>query len=120
MKECNETITIFHHTYNEQTDADVWTPIVVNDVSWFERTDTAITDSGLKSAKKCTIRIPKESIKTGFALSPDDVIIKGTCSDQTCTNPTAIKAKHPSMVTVLGLTDSTHRPHGAQIKVVCE
>ena len=119
MKQCNETITIFHHTYNSQTDTDVWTPIVVENVSWFERTDTAITDNGLKSAKKCTIRIPVASIGSGFAIDAGDIIVKGTCADSACTNPVEIKKHHPDMVTVLGTTDSTHRPHGAQIKAVC-
>ena len=132
MKECNETITVFNRSYDDNTGLDVWTPTQISGVSWFLRTETAITDSGLKSARKCTIRIPTTATcaktyvdpisysapLTTYTLAAGDVIIRGTCSQ--CKNPADLKKHHPDMVTILGVTDSRGRPHGKQFKVVAE
>ena len=133
MKECNETITVFNRSYNDSAGYDVWTPTIITGVSWYLRTDTAITDSGLKAASKCTIRIPTDADtgqksyidplsyndpSTTFTLTAGDIIIRGTCSN--CENPAELKKHHPDMVTILGVTDNRRRPRGPHFKVVCE
>ena len=132
MKECNETITVFNRLYDNDTGLDTWNPTVISGVSWDKKTDTAITDSGLKAAAKCTIRIPVDAEvsksyvepiyysdpATTFTLTAGDVIIRGTCSE--CFNPAELKKRYPDMVTILGTTDNTRRPHGKHWRVVAE
>ena len=131
MKECNETITVYNRSYDDDTGLDIWTPTTITGVSWHKNTDTAITDSGLKSAAKCTIRIPIEAVcnksyvdplsytapETTYTLDAGDVIIRGSCSE--CENPAELK-KHHEMVTILGVTDNRDRPHGKHFRVVAE
>lgn len=133
MKECNETITVYNRHYDDSAGLDVWAPTVIKGVSWYKKTETAITDSGLKSATKCVIRIPSDSDTEGktyvdpinysspattFTLAPGDVVILGTCN--TCTNPAELKKHHPDMVTIFGATNDTRRKHGEHFKVVAE
>ena len=132
MKECNETITVYNRSYDDTTGLDVWTPTTIAGVSWFERLDTAITDSGLKSAAKCTVRIPTDatctktyvdplsytSPSTTYTLTAGDIIIRGACLQ--CKNPAELKKHHSDMVTILGVTDNRGRPRGKHFKVVCE
>lgn len=133
MRECNETITIFNRSYDDDTGLDVWTGTVITGVSWHIKTDTAITDSGLKAAAKGVVRIPTDANTSGkayidplsytdpsttYTLTAGDIIIRGTCS--TCKNPAELRKHHPDMGTILGVTDSTRRPHGKHFRVVIE
>ena len=128
MYECNETITVFNRRYDNDSGLDVWTPTVISGASWYEKTDTAITDSGLKAAKKCIVRIPEDA-DTGdksyvdpityagdqatFTLTAGDIIVRGVCS-------VYAEIKQHSHVTIIGVTNNMHRPRGKHFRVVCE
>ena len=131
MHACDETITVFNRMYDDDTGLDVWNGTVISGVSWYIKTDTAITDSGLKSAQKGAVRIPTDADTGGktyidplsyadpsstYTLTAGDIIIRGTCL--TCQNPADLRKHHPDMGTILGVTDNTHRRRGAHFRVV--
>lgn len=133
MKECNQTITVFNRRFDKASGLDVWTPTVISGVSWHEQTDTAVTESGLKSAKKCTVRIPADADTGGkhfvaasayadsdpaqtFTLTAGDILVRGI--HEAYTTSAGIR-NLPDKVTILGLTDNRQKPRGRHFKVVC-
>lgn len=133
MKECNQTITVFNRRFDKASGLDVLTPTVISGVSWHEQTDTAVTESGLKSAKKCTVRIPADA-DTGnkhfveaaeyadsdpaqtFTLTAGDILVRG--AHEACTTSAGIR-NLPDKVTVLGVTNDMQKPRGRHFRVVC-
>lgn len=135
MKETNETITVFNQHYDRESGKDVWTPTVIQGVSWFEATRSAITQAGLKSADTAIVRIPvdadtggrsylppraykaAESTSGAFTLAPGDIIIRAAVTE-TGLNPARIQAQYDDFITIIGATDNTRRNHAPHWKVV--
>ena len=134
MRETNETITVFNQRYDTTTGTDVWTPTVIQGVSWFEATRAAVTQAGLKAADTATVRIPTdadtgrqaylppkaykaaESVSGAFTLAPGDLIVRAAVTTPGLT-PSQIQAQYDDTITILGVTDSTHRRRAPHWKV---
>lgn len=134
MRETNETITVFNQRYDTTTGKDVWTPTVIQGVSWFEATRAAVTQAGLKAADTATVRIPTdadtggkaylppkaykaaESVSGAFTLAPGDLIVRAAVTTPGLT-PSQIQAQYDDTITILGVTDSTHRRRAPHWKV---
>ncbi|MBP5410725.1 MAG: hypothetical protein J6Y26_02315 [Lachnospiraceae bacterium] len=134
MRETNETITVFNQRYDTTTGKDVWTPTVIQGVSWFEATRAAVTQAGLKAADTATVRIPTdadtggkvylppkayktaESVSGAFTLAPGDLIVRAAITTTGLT-PSQIQAQYDDTITILGVTDSTHRRRAPHWKV---
>lgn len=102
MKLCTETITLHIPSLNYDS-LDDCTPVTVSGVSWFRENISSVTEHGLKSADKITIRIPA-------GVFPEDVCLtKG------------MEISHgDETVTVLSWTDNRRSGmRAAHVKVVC-
>lgn len=134
MRETNETITVFNRRYDTATGKDVWTPTVIQGVSWYEATRATVTQAGLKAADTATVRIPTdadtggkaylppkaykaaESVSGAFTLAPGDLIVRAAITTTGLT-PAQIQAQYDDTITILGVTDSTHRRRAPHWKV---
>lgn len=108
MKLANETITVFHYGWDEESGYDAWTPTVFQGVSFHGDTATTVADTGLAAASRYAIRIPTEdeiSVKAG------DIIVKG---ETDATNPAEIDGA----ITVVGVADNRNRPRGKHWKII--
>lgn len=133
MKECNEVITVFNAGLDETTGYDVYTPTVIRGVSWYCEIASAVDSSGLKAADRFIIRIPVDADFSGkayvkpvayaggdpnsvFTLGQGDVIVHA--EETASMTPAQLQEKYGEIVTILGVTDSTKRPHAKHWKVV--
>lgn len=108
MKLANDTITVFHYGWDEESGYDAWSKSVISGVSFHGDTATTVTDTGLAAASKYVIRVPTAdeiNVKAG------DIIVKG---ETDATNPTELDGA----ITVVGVTDNRNRPHGKHWKIV--
>lgn len=134
MRLCNETITVFNRTLDDETGYDVYWPTVISGVSWFCEIASAVTNDGLAAANRFTIRIPTDADLSGksyvapadyagsdhdsvFTLKQGDIIIRGTETSEEMT-PAALLKKYGEIVTVLGVTDNRRAPNAKHWKVV--
>lgn len=141
MQQCSETITVLNRWYNRATDLDEWIPTVIHGVSWFNKVAATVTTAGLKTADTATVRIPvdadtggrsympppafkaAESPSGAYTLARGDYIARG---DITTTvngvvqpiTPAQAQAATEDFITILSVTDSTHRPNAPHRKVV--
>lgn len=133
MRQCTETITVYNHKYDPTTGRDLWPATVIKGVSWHGEIKAAVTQNGLKDAKTATVRIPvgadtdgkaymtpaaykaAESVLGAYTLARGDILVHGEAPDGL--TPAEVQAQY-ECVTILGITDSTTRPHGAHRKVV--
>lgn len=134
MKLCNETITLFNATVDDDKGYDVYLPTVIRGVSWFCEIASTVDKDGLKAANKFTIRIPVDADFSGkayatpaayaggdpnnlFTIKNGDIIVHGveTATDMT---PATLQEKYGEIVTVLGVTDNRRVPNAKHWKVV--
>lgn len=133
MKQCEETITIFNARLDDVTGYDVYVPTIIRGVSWFCEIASNVDSSGLKAADVFKIRIPVDADFSGkayvmpaayaggdpsavFTLGQGDVIVHGEESEMM--TPAQLQQKYGEIVTILGVTDNTGRPHAKHWKVV--
>ena len=138
MQQANETITVINHKYNDTTGKDEWTPTVISGASWYSKLLANVTQSGLKTAKTVTVRIPTdadtggrsyippaaykaaESVSDAFTLARGDLIVLGTVTTtqgQSLT-PANVTQTHDECFTITSVTDNTRRPNAPHLKVV--
>lgn len=133
MKECNETITVFNTRLDDDKGYDLYVPTIIRGVSWFCEIASNVDSSGLKAANKFIIRIPVDADfsdkayvppaayaggdpNTVFTLKQGDVIVHGEETEPML--PAKLQEKYGELVTILGVTDSSRRPHAKHWKVV--
>lgn len=133
MKECNETITVFNTRLDDDKGYDLYVPTIIRGVSWFCEIASNVDSSGLKAANKFIIRIPVDADfsdkayvppaeyaggdpNTVFTLKQGDVIVHGEETEPM--QPAQLQEKYGELVTILGVTDSSRRPHAKHWKVV--
>ena len=133
MKECNETITVFNTRLDDGKGYDLYVPTIIRGVSWFCEIASNVDSSGLKAANKFIIRIPVDADfsdkayvppaayaggdpNTVFTLKQGDVIVHGEETEPM--QPAQLQEKYGELVTILGVTDSSRRPHAKHWKVV--
>lgn len=111
MLNCDETITLVK--YN----GTAYNCIVVNGVSWFDKTQIKTENAGLVFANATKIRIPSEKVPSSLP-EVDDQIIKGTLpSSLTVVKPADLYPYHPRKI--MGVGDNRHGrlPH---VVVICQ
>ena len=133
MRECTQTITVFNARMDAETGYDTYHPTILRGVSWHSAVASNVTQSGLIAANKITIRIPEDADFSGkayckpeeysaadpgamFTLKQGDIIVHAEETAQL--NPTQLREKYGEVVTILGVTDSRHRPRAKHWKVV--
>ncbi|MCI6173145.1 MAG: hypothetical protein MR671_02675 [Clostridiales bacterium] len=133
MRMCDDVITVFNVRADDDKGYDVYIPTVIRGVSWYCEVASTVDDSGLRAANKYTIRIPADADLSGkmyvepsayaggdpdqvFTLSQGDLVIHAEETESL--TPSELKAKYGTIVTILGVTDSTRRPHARHWKVV--
>ncbi len=74
MLVADETVTVYHKTYNRETRLDQWTPTAYQGASWYGKQAASVGDSGLNTADEYTVRI-----FTGDEISASvgDVLVRG-------------------------------------------
>ena len=138
MQECNETITVLNRRYDPDRGLDTWIPTVLHGVSWFNKIAATVTQDGLKAANTAIVRIPEgadagervylappeykaaESVSGAYTLARGDIIARGDITGGTAGSitPAQAKAQSEDVLTIISVTDSTRRRHGAHRKVV--
>ena len=58
MRLCNDTITIYNSTVDPETGCKRYKGTVISGVSWYAEMLSSVINSGLKTAKQITIRVP--------------------------------------------------------------
>ena len=133
MQQCNETITVINAKFNQQADKDEYHATVITGVSWFCNIETTV-NSGLKAADKFVVRIPDDAdfsgksfvqpneyaaaqnVESVFTLKNGDIIVRGAVSGSGLKLATLLSGNEA--FTILGVTDSRHRPHGRHWKEI--
>lgn len=138
MHEATETITVINRRYNPTTGLDDWTPTVITGASWHGKLAATVTQTGLKTAKTATVRIPVDadtqsktymtpaaykaatSISGAFTFDEGDLIVRGAVTVQQgqSLTPAAVQAAYDDCYTIVAATDDTRRPRGPHWKVV--
>ncbi len=77
MLNCNETITIYHKSYDEEKRTDVYLPTVVKDCSWFVKTQSAISEKGMVYDDTYIVRIPLDHAPDELIFTKGDYVLKG-------------------------------------------
>lgn len=134
MKLVNDTITVYN-TYLDIDGLNVYVGTVIKGVHWFMETISNVTNDGLKSANRYTIRIPADADFSGktyvspiaykkaadhdgiFTFAQGDVIVLGI-APLTITKPRDLFNTYDEAVTVLGVTDNRRAPQAKHWKVV--
>lgn len=119
VKLCNDTITVFTASVDQETKTTVYAPTVIAGVSWFAaNVDTVDPKGGLVAARKVIVRIPAEVLPAGLEIRAGDIVVRESLSGSGWT-PAFIKRCHgDKMITVLAVTDNRRAPNGAHVKVV--
>lgn len=74
---CTETVTLVHHVKTADTDSYVCYPI--QGVSWYEKTETAVSADGAKAVNVYKVRIP-EAVLPSCLPEKLDYLVKGEIS----------------------------------------
>ncbi len=119
MKLCNDTITVFTASVDQETKTTVYAPTVLTGCSWYAtNADTVDPKGGLVAARKVIVRIPAEVLPAGLEIRAGDIVVRERLSGSGWT-PAFLKRCHgDKVITVLAVTDSRRAPNGAHMKVV--
>lgn len=90
MLAANETVTLYHRSYDEDERADVWKGKVYEGVSWYGSQAATVGDSGLQTADAYIVRIPTQEAVEAAA---GDVVVLGRVED-TPGGSAALTRKH--------------------------
>ena len=77
MLMAEETVTIYHKTYDPQSRQDRWTGTQYPNASWYGKQAVSVGDKGLQSADLYSVRIRTEE---ALPLSPGDIVVRGAVS----------------------------------------
>lgn len=80
MLNCNETITIYHKSYDEEKRTDVYTPTVIDGCSWFAKTQSAVSEKGMVNDDTFIVRVPLENAPEELIFTKGDYVLKGSVS----------------------------------------
>lgn len=100
MQLCNDS-AVFNVLGMDAAGLDTYTRVTVK-CSFYRESTSSMTDKGLKSSYKATIRIPAQNVPAALALTKGITVEHGV-----------------DKMTVLGWTDNRRAPHAPHIKVVC-
>lgn len=105
----NADITIYNREYDPESRSDIWHHTVIRNVWFHVDNKVSQTDSGLKSANICKIRIPEKSpekkyldpesyaaaeSKDGYwTIQEDDIVVQGACPWE-ITRPADLQGLH--------------------------
>lgn len=101
MLACDKTITVVRYA------DEVYTPTVIQGVSWFEKLQVAVQDKGLAAANTFTVRIPAAQLPAGFLPRTGDTVVQGVVTTP-ITKPADLTAYHH--FTVKGVGDNRRGP----------
>ncbi len=77
MLACNETITIYHKSYDEEKRMDVYLPTVIEGCSWFVKTQSAVSEKGMVYDDTYIVRIPLNHAPDELIFTKGDYVLKG-------------------------------------------
>lgn len=141
MKLCNEVITVFNSYVDQSTKLRVYKPTIIHGVSWFAQEIVSVTDNGLVSANKFTIRIPAEadtgnktylsphdyantqidSISDYWTLVDGDIIVKGEVEETGLDAKLAkLQENYDAVVIITSVTDNRRVINAPHWKVVAK
>lgn len=117
----NADITIYNREYDSKSRIDIWHRTVIRNVWFYVDNKVSQTDSGLKSANICKIRIPEGSPEKGYldpenyaaaeskdtywTLQEDDIVVQGVCL-QDITRPANLQELHKKYWKVISWSDN--------------
>ena len=119
MKLCNDTVTVFTASVDQETKTTVYAPTVIAGVSWFASDADAVDPrGGLAAARKVTVRIPAEVLPEGLEIRAGDIVVREALSGGGWTGASLKRRYGDRVMTALAVTDNRRAPNGAHVKVV--
>lgn len=108
---CDETVTLV------KCDGETYTAYTISGVSWFNKTQVKLENTGLVFANAAKIRIPAEALTEDIPFpAVGDHIIHGTLPlGLTVRTPAELAAHHPRKVMAVGDNRRGVNPHVAVI-----
>lgn len=110
MVRCNETVTLVHHTPEQEDDR--YTSTVIRGVSWFGKSKSALQGNGLATVKEVKVRIPAESLSGDTVLRKGDYLVRGELTME-ITKPTDLSVYEFFQILVIGDNRRGKLPHWA-------
>lgn len=117
----NTDITIYNREYDSENRINIWHRTVIRDVWFHVDNKVSQTDSGLKSANICKIRIPENSPKKEYldpesyaaaenkdgywTIQEDDIVVQGTFAWE-ITRPADLQGLHKRYWKVISWSDN--------------
>lgn len=102
MKLCDEKVTFFVPGKPDADGYDTYSEITADGCSWFQQTNSNVTEKGMTPNNTVIIRIPAENVPDGLVLSKGMKVVSSG------------KTAH-----VKAWTDNRRALRGKHIKVVC-
>lgn len=117
----NSDITIYNREYDPESRSDIWYRTVIRNVWLYVDNKVSLTDSGLKSADICKIRIPEGSPEKEYldpesyaavgnkerywTIQEDDIVAQGACPWE-ITRPADLQEMHKRYWKVVSWSDN--------------
>lgn len=93
MLNCNDTITLYHKTYDKEKRIETYLPTVLYGCSWFVKTDSTVTEKGMIYADKYVVRIPLANAPEELVFTKGDYVLKGEVVIENATANDLLKHK---------------------------
>lgn len=77
MLVCDETITIYHQTYDASNRRNSFTSTTIHGCSWYSKIQAQMLEKGLKSEDMYYVRIPFESAPEELIMVKGDIVCRG-------------------------------------------
>ena len=118
MHHADKTVTIYQKQWDAERGVDTYLGTILDGVSFFSKTATAVSTDGLTAANEATMRIPSDIYPADLLIKNGDIVCEGALQ----TNPEnrlEIDKLCSQVFAVVGVTLNTsgREPH---VKVVCK
>lgn len=91
MLNCDETITIYHKTFDKEKHIETYQPTVLKGCSWFVKTASEVSEKGMAYADNYTVRIPLGNAPDELIFTKGDYVLKGEISFENATAKDLLK-----------------------------
>ena len=106
MMLATEMVTFYH-----LNDGEITLKMVLNGVTWREKSITGTSDKGLSISKAVIVRVPVESAPDGFSPAVGDMLVHGACNVGLGESDIALATAGAATVQTVSNNMQGHMPH---------
>lgn len=117
MLNCNDTITIYHKTYDQKLRDEVYTPTVIQGCSWFAKMQSSLADKVVQLGDLFTVRIPLENAPEELIFTKGDYVLKGEVLIEQATPKDLLKNRQDIFVIQSYTVNDKGSPHTRHIRI---